>query len=95
MNNATDITVNAPENAPVRSFDTYCTVSQRVGTDKNGNEEMVTYERCKPVHVFASGAVLVCGKSSDKVLHPSAGVIQITREDDPASGFNFDESEAI
>lgn len=89
MNSPTDITVEAPENAPVRSFDTYCTVSQRVGTDKNGDEEMVTYERCKPVHVFASGTVLVSGAYSDKVLHPSAGVIQITREDDSPSDLGF------
>lgn len=90
MNNQTEITVEAPENVPVRSFDTYCTVSQRTGKDAEGNEEMVTYERCKPVHVFASGAVLVSGGFSDKVLHPSAGVIQITREDSP-----IDENKAI
>lgn len=89
MNNQTEITVEAPENVPVRSFDTYCTVSQRTGTDAKGNEVRVTYERCKPVHVFASGAVLVFGESSDKVLHPSAGVIQITREDDTPSDLGF------
>lgn len=89
MNSPTDITVEGPENIPVQSFDTYCTVSQRVGTDKNGDEEIVTYERCKPVRVFASGTVLVSGAYSDKVLHPSAGVIQITREDDSPSDLSF------
>ncbi|OFT60055.1 hypothetical protein [Corynebacterium sp. HMSC05E07] len=87
MNSPTDITTEAPENVPVRSFYTNCTVSQQTGTN---SEDETKFTHCNLVHVFASGTVLVSGVYSDKVLHPSAGVIQITREDNP-----IDENKAI
>ena len=44
--------------------------------------------------VFSSGTVIVPGVASDRVLHPAAGPIKITRTgNDPAGGFDFDESE--
>ncbi|WP_210383617.1 hypothetical protein, partial [Corynebacterium sp. HMSC074E01] len=44
--------------------------------------------------VFSSGTVIVPGVASDRVLHPAAGPIKITRTgNDPAGGLDFDESE--
>lgn len=41
--------------------------------------------------VFSSGTVIVPGVASDRVLHPAAGPIKITRTgNDPAGGFDFD-----
>lgn len=57
---------------------------------------MVECTECKDVYVLMSGVVVVPGVVSDRVLHPAAGPIKITRTgNDPVVPFDFDESDEI
>jgi|GEM_PF-3688008 len=77
--------ISQPTNAPIRQISQDCTITQQIGT------ESVEYTECKDVYVFASGTVVVPGVVSDRVLHPAAGPIKITRTgNDPDHGFDFD-----
>ena len=62
-----------PANNPLLSINRDCTIIQKIG------EEEVEFSGCKDVYVFESGTVIVAGVTTDKVLHPAAGPIKITR----------------
>lgn len=82
--------IDQPTNAPIREIHQDCTIAQQIGT------ELVEYTGCKDVYVFTSGAVVVPGVASDRVLHPAAGPIKITRTgNDPVVRFDFEEDDEI
>lgn len=84
------LNIDQPTNDLIRAHHQDCTISQQIGSGS------VEYTGCKDVYVFMSGTVVVFGATSDKVLHPTAGPIEITRTgNDRAADIDFDENEEI